>query len=233
MLNEQQTAHLFTFCKRHYIHYYDVQVELVDHLANAIEQQMEKNPDMKFEAALEIAYNNFGGYKGLQKIQEEKKHLVNRENTRLKWKLFRSYFTLPKALLTAVLFLGTYVALINLDNRILQVALPVFIIGLLVREMRIVWRYQHRMFQNKEQLLLFQGGESFYFFALWLLVFNRIFEVLIECFTSPLGTAEIPLVSMVICLPLYFITINCMRAYLQKVHHKARTMYPELFVQAA
>ena len=73
MLTEIEIEKLFAFCRRHYIQYYDVQAEIVDHFADAIEKAMEKDPQVSFEQALAAVYVSFGGYKGMQKIQEEKK----------------------------------------------------------------------------------------------------------------------------------------------------------------
>mgnify|MGYP000193300158 CR=1 FL=1 len=40
MITEVQYESLFAFCRKHYVQYYDVQVELVDHLAEAIEEKL-------------------------------------------------------------------------------------------------------------------------------------------------------------------------------------------------
>lgn len=53
MLTNEQIQSLFTFCEKHFVKYYDVQVELVDHLANAVELEMQTNPKYSFERALE------------------------------------------------------------------------------------------------------------------------------------------------------------------------------------
>lgn len=37
-LTEEQIADLFLFCEENGVRYYEVQIELVDHLASAIEQ---------------------------------------------------------------------------------------------------------------------------------------------------------------------------------------------------
>jgi hypothetical protein len=48
LLNTWQIDYLFAFCKKHYVHHYDVQVELVDHLANAVEDEMKKDGNLFF-----------------------------------------------------------------------------------------------------------------------------------------------------------------------------------------
>lgn len=59
-LSQQQIEHLFTFVKRKYVPYYDLQIELVDHLATSIEQKMAKDASMSFESALQKTYKGFG-----------------------------------------------------------------------------------------------------------------------------------------------------------------------------
>ena len=70
-LTSQQIEELFAFCRRHYVHYYDVQLELVDHLANAIEEKMVADKNISFEAALDEVHKSFG-YKGFAGVVEAK-----------------------------------------------------------------------------------------------------------------------------------------------------------------
>ena len=51
-LTAEQIEQLYVFTRQHYVEYYDLQTELVDHLANAIEQQWESNPKLTFEMVL-------------------------------------------------------------------------------------------------------------------------------------------------------------------------------------
>jgi hypothetical protein len=46
-LTVQQVEHLYAFTRQHYVEWYDLQSELVDHLANAIEQEWERNPEQR------------------------------------------------------------------------------------------------------------------------------------------------------------------------------------------
>jgi hypothetical protein len=92
-LNDEQIARLFRFCREHDVPFYDVQVELVDHLAEAIEQR----PELPFEDALQQVYNGFGRG-GFETIMKTKKKEMARFYLRSNWHLFISYFTWPKAL---------------------------------------------------------------------------------------------------------------------------------------
>ena len=76
-LSQEQIDQLFVFTKKHLVEHYDVQVELVDHLANAIEAEWEINPNISFTAALEKEYKNFGvfGFSGL--VEQKQATLQN------------------------------------------------------------------------------------------------------------------------------------------------------------
>lgn len=71
MLTEEQINRLYKFCVQHYVRYYDVQIELVDHLANAIEARMEADKKLDFETALNSVYAGFG-MMGFSKIVSQR-----------------------------------------------------------------------------------------------------------------------------------------------------------------
>ncbi len=50
-LTAAQINRLYEFTRQHYVEWYDLQTKLVDHLANAIEQQWIENPQHSFEKA--------------------------------------------------------------------------------------------------------------------------------------------------------------------------------------
>ena len=101
-LTSQQIDELFAFCSRHYVHYYDVQLELVDHLANAIEEKMVADKNISFESALDEVHKSFG-YKGFAGVVEAKERVVGKQYRKIRWDLYRSYFTWPRATFTAFL----------------------------------------------------------------------------------------------------------------------------------
>jgi hypothetical protein len=55
----EEVERLFKFVKSKYVHYFDLQCELVDHLACAIEEEWELNPTVSFENALTRVYARF------------------------------------------------------------------------------------------------------------------------------------------------------------------------------
>jgi len=98
-LTSKQIKYLYKFCIQKEVYEYEVQLELVDHLASSIEFQMSQNPDIKFPEALEIASAGFGN-KGFYNLVRSKKKAIEREYNRLFWKFILSYFKLPRVIMT-------------------------------------------------------------------------------------------------------------------------------------
>ena len=59
-LSSKEIDLLFEFTKKKLVHWYDLQVELVDHLAARIEEEMQADQKLSFEQALEKVYKGFG-----------------------------------------------------------------------------------------------------------------------------------------------------------------------------
>ena len=70
-LTSEQIERLYQFTRQHYVEWYDLQTELVDHLANAIEQQWQENPKISFEEALQIEFKKFGVFGFMDVIKEK------------------------------------------------------------------------------------------------------------------------------------------------------------------
>lgn len=107
-LTDEQVARLFDFCREHSVAYYDMQVELVDHMAAAIEEKMNSRPDISFEKALNEVFVGFG-YKGFASVVETRGKQMQAANRRQVWSMFLAYFTWPKAMLTLLILTVLYV----------------------------------------------------------------------------------------------------------------------------
>jgi hypothetical protein len=101
MLTKEQINTLFTFCEKHSVRHYDVQVELVDHLANAIEDRMRSGKDLSFEAALKKVYDGFGAM-GFGRMVSSRSLALETQYSRQRNKLFLSWFSWPKIGMTVL-----------------------------------------------------------------------------------------------------------------------------------
>lgn len=109
-LSKEHIKHLYQFTKQHKVEHYDLQTELVDHLANDIEQIWAKNPNLTFEQARYKATIKFG-LKGFSKFVQQREKALKKENWRLFKRFFIGFFKLPKIVLTFLLALLAYLAL--------------------------------------------------------------------------------------------------------------------------
>lgn len=83
--------------------WYDLQTELVDHLANSIEAQWQENPKISFEDALQMEFKKFGVF-GFMTVVEERQIAVGKKYNKLVWQHLKSFFTLPQIIGTAGAF---------------------------------------------------------------------------------------------------------------------------------
>lgn len=120
----EETQKLFKFCHDHFVYHYDLQVELVDHLASSIEEQWQTDPDLSFDDALHKTFKKFG-ITGFSKIKEEKQKELSRKYNRLIWKYVIEFFSWPKIVMTAAFTLGLATVFKLVENDF-WVLVPVF-----------------------------------------------------------------------------------------------------------
>lgn len=104
-LSQEQIGQLFNFTKKKFVHFYDLQLELVDHLASSIEEEMDADNSISFEHALQKVYNRFGIF-GFAKVVQERSDALVKYNKRIWRHEVKNFFTLPKIILTLVIFLA-------------------------------------------------------------------------------------------------------------------------------
>jgi len=124
-VTNEETQKLFKFCHKHYVYHYDLQVELVDHLASSIEEQWEADPELSFDEALKNTFKKFGIH-GFSKIKEQKQKELRRKYNILIWKYLLEFFSWPKIIMTAAFTLVLATLFKVVENDIWVVA-PYFI----------------------------------------------------------------------------------------------------------
>jgi hypothetical protein len=106
-LTPEQIERLYQFTRQHYVEYYDLQTELVDHLANAIEAKWQENQKLTFEEILQKEFKKFGVF-GFMDVVEKRQAALNRKYNGIIWNHFKAFFTIPKIILTTTLVGLTY-----------------------------------------------------------------------------------------------------------------------------
>lgn len=106
---------LFTFTRQHYVEFYDLQAELADHLANAIEAQWKADPNVSFSIALDREFKKFGIF-GFTDIVDRRKAHLSKRYRRIAWGYFKEFFTLPKVMGTFALIGFYWLLLVKLKH---------------------------------------------------------------------------------------------------------------------
>jgi hypothetical protein len=114
-LSPEQIDYLFTFCGERGAHYYDVQIELVDHYASAIEKRWDTTPTLTFEQAVQLEYTLFNQYDFKQIIKEKEKSLSEKYLCQQK-KYIQEVLKWPRILMAAAIALGVFAIFLAIDN---------------------------------------------------------------------------------------------------------------------
>ncbi len=85
------------------VKYYDVQAELIDHFATAVEKAQREQPGIPFTSALLAAHRAFGGREGFHKYIEAAERKVQKKITYLVGKTLLGYLKWPYLLFTLTL----------------------------------------------------------------------------------------------------------------------------------
>ena len=106
-LTKNQIDELYKFTRKHYVYHYDVQTELVDHLANDIENIWQETPNLSFEQARDKSFKKFGIF-GFMDVVEKKQSQMTKKYYKIIFKFAKEWFRLPKIVLTLAMIFGFY-----------------------------------------------------------------------------------------------------------------------------
>ncbi len=106
-LTTEQVDYLFIFTRQHFVEWFDLQSELVDHLANAIEAEWAENPKISFDQALNKEFKKFGVF-GFMDVVEQKRKQLSKKYYSIMWRHFKEFFGVPKLAVTALSIFVVY-----------------------------------------------------------------------------------------------------------------------------
>ena len=182
ILTAQQIDQLFTFTRQHYVEWYDLQSELVDHLANAIETQWQENPNRSFDEALQIEFKKFGVF-GFMEVVEKRQAALGKKYNGLVWHHFKDFFGIPKIVLTIAMTLVLYSILkISAYSEWIFIGLYLIVVGVTFYELFKNNRIQKRKKQTQVKRWLFEeiinqygslSGVIIFPFNILVQIFNR------------------------------------------------------------
>ena len=144
-LTQKEIAKLYAFTRQHFVEWYDLQSELVDHLANAIETEWQENPNLSFDEALSKEFKKFGVF-GFIDVVEQKQKQLRRKYHSIIWSHFKDFFSVPKIIVTVLSVWFLYFFMKEIQNP------QNFVMSFYLFFLIIIF---YQLFKNKKQ----QGSE--------------------------------------------------------------------------
>lgn len=168
-LDSSEIDRIYSFTRQHYVVYYDVQTELVDHLANGIEAQWKENPEVSFEEALQREFKKFGIY-GFSDVVEQREQAMQKKYFRLILKQTTTLLRKPSVLLLFIMLFLSCFFVLKLEggfNYIMYFILAYFSVLATVFSIRSFSLKKKKREKKKIFLLeavIFNAGSCFSFF---------------------------------------------------------------------
>ena len=106
-LNKEQLLEIKVFIEKKGFTYVDVQMEILDHVASSVEEQMTDKPELDFENALNQTYKGFGVL-GFSVMADGIANTIRKKYNRFFWKNFCSFFGYKYILLLCLSAFGIY-----------------------------------------------------------------------------------------------------------------------------
>jgi hypothetical protein len=146
-LTPEQIDRLYQFTRQHYVEYYDLQTELVDHLANSIEAQWQESSKISFEEALQKEFKKFGVF-GFMDLLEKKQKAMAKRYYKWVWNHFKAFFELPKIIGT-VLLIATLFYFFKFNGHNIKIIKILFVIQFVIVFFAMV---KQQLLSNKKEL---------------------------------------------------------------------------------
>ena len=165
-LSPEQIEYLFTFVEQRNVKYYDVQMELVDHFASAIEKRWETNPRQSFDDALHNEQSRFNR-NDFKQIVEEKEEALRRKYRKIERLYIGDFFSWPKIVATSFVTLLVYQIFplfVNYFRFVNSVVLADFLLVAAFSYLIYPRKYRVSLNVNKEFLLLQQLKSGQHYF---------------------------------------------------------------------
>jgi len=154
-LTNLQIDRLYEFTREHYVEWYDLQTELVDHLASDIEGQWNDKPDIAFEKSLNKAFKRFGIF-GFDDVVQQKQKAIKKMYRAFIWRFYKEWLKLPKIILNVVLMFVLYFS-IEKSGIGLYSIIPFFVVEALIirysykriKQFKIRGHIEHKFLLNE------------------------------------------------------------------------------------
>ena len=99
-----QIEDLYAFTRAHFVEWYDLQTELVDHLANDIEAIWQEQPTLSYTEARDFSFKKFGVF-GFMDVVENRQKAMGKTYRKYLFLELKKWFEWPQIIATLALFL--------------------------------------------------------------------------------------------------------------------------------
>lgn len=168
-VNQEQIEDLYVFTRKHFVEWYDLQTELVDHLANDIEAVWQETPSLSYKEARDRAFKKFGVF-GFMDVVEKRQKAMSKKYTKYLYTELKKWFEIPQVFATIGLFLFF---LISFSSNISEHLLIIFYLLILIwsgykgiqlnREFRRRKEVSNKKWLLEEMIFRQAGGTGFLF----------------------------------------------------------------------
>lgn len=230
-LRQEQINYLFSYCSEQGIIHYDVQIEMVDHFAEWIELNWEKQPDANFMNMLEQAKKAIPDNE-LKDIITQKEKFLKKELTGHYHQEILSFFTVPKIALSVLLVAIFYAIPWDPEKDITQHFSIFILITNFYTLYLVLWRGKNIIVKNKDEKmfpllqyekLIWLGKVVFISHSCFFLIFYSSF------FFDFKTTNQYLIYTIKTMLPFMIISIVSWYYVQVKINKKIRELYPTAF----
>ena len=114
-LSTEEVNYVFNYIKNIDVKFYEIQVELTDHLVLIMEEIWTEDPKLTFHQVMFRAEQRFGkNY--FKEVEEERTKLLRKEYRRLQFKRVGNYFKFPRIISTLLLIFIVYRISFNFED---------------------------------------------------------------------------------------------------------------------
>lgn len=158
-LTTEEIDDLYKFCEDQGVRYYDLQIELVDHLGSSIENIWEQDSTVSFQDALDETNKSFKD-KGFKTFQKEKKRTLQEKYSRTHRQYIKDFFRWPRVIKTTSYSLALFTAFrfSNKDDFMVLFLMCLLLFFILYQTLISSNRFKFRQVPQKSFLILRIGS---------------------------------------------------------------------------